>query len=54
MVLYTDLANATSNGIYRAIGFRPHHDGEERTFLLHGGADEPSQALDPQSSASDS
>jgi predicted GNAT family acetyltransferase len=32
IVLYTDLANPTSNSIYRAIGFRPHHDGQERTL----------------------
>ncbi len=33
VVLYTDLANPTSNSIYRAIGFRPDHDAEER--ILH-------------------
>ncbi len=32
VVLYTDLANATSNSIYQAIGYRPDHDAEERTF----------------------
>ncbi len=32
VVLYTDLANPTSNAIYQAIGFRPDHDAEERTF----------------------
>lgn len=33
VVLYTDLANPTSNRIYQAIGYRPHHDAEERTFI---------------------
>jgi hypothetical protein len=32
VVLYTDLANPTSNSIYQAIGFRPEHDAEERSF----------------------
>jgi predicted GNAT family acetyltransferase len=32
VVLYTDLANPTSNSIYQAIGFRPDHEGEERSF----------------------
>ncbi len=32
IVLYTDLANPTSNSIYKNIGFRPEHDAEERTF----------------------
>jgi predicted GNAT family acetyltransferase len=32
VVLYADLANPTSNGIYQAIGFRPNHDGESRLF----------------------
>ena len=32
VVLYTDLANATSNAIYQAIGFRAHHDAEERSL----------------------
>jgi predicted GNAT family acetyltransferase len=32
VVLYTDLANPTSNSIYRAIGYRPDHDAEERSF----------------------
>lgn len=32
VVLYTDLANPTSNSIYQAIGFRPDHDAEERAF----------------------
>ena len=32
VVLYTDLANPTSNSIYQDIGYRPDHDAEERTF----------------------
>jgi predicted GNAT family acetyltransferase len=32
VVLYTDLANPTSNSIYQAIGYRPDHDAEERAF----------------------
>lgn len=32
VVLYTDLANPISNSIYQAIGYRPHHDAEERVF----------------------
>lgn len=32
VVLYTDLANPTSNAIYQAIGYRPDHDAEERAF----------------------
>jgi RimJ/RimL family protein N-acetyltransferase len=32
VVLYTDLANPTSNSIYQAIGFRPDHEAEERSF----------------------
>ena len=32
VVLYTDLSNPTSNGIYQAIGYRPDHDAEERAF----------------------
>jgi predicted GNAT family acetyltransferase len=32
VVLYTDLSNPTSNGIYQAIGYVPDHDGEERRF----------------------
>jgi predicted GNAT family acetyltransferase len=32
VVLYTDLDNPTSNGIYHAIGYRSDHDAEERTF----------------------
>jgi predicted GNAT family acetyltransferase len=33
VVLYTDLANPISNSIYRAIGYVPDHDAEEREFL---------------------
>lgn len=32
VVLYTDLANPTSNTIYQAIGYVPDHDAEERVF----------------------
>jgi predicted GNAT family acetyltransferase len=32
VALYTDLANPTSNSIYQAIGYRPDHDAEERSF----------------------
>jgi predicted GNAT family acetyltransferase len=32
LALYTDLANPTSNSIYQAIGYRPDHDAEERSF----------------------
>jgi predicted GNAT family acetyltransferase len=32
VVLYTDLANPTSNSIYQSIGYRPDHDAEERAF----------------------
>lgn len=32
VVLYTDLSNPTSNAIYQAIGYRPDHDAEERSF----------------------
>jgi predicted GNAT family acetyltransferase len=32
VVLYTDLANPTSNSIYQQIGYRPDHDAEERAF----------------------
>jgi predicted GNAT family acetyltransferase len=32
VVLYTNLANPTSNSIYQAIGYRPDHDAEERSF----------------------
>jgi RimJ/RimL family protein N-acetyltransferase len=32
VVLYTDLANPTSNSIYQAIGYLPDHDAEERVF----------------------
>jgi predicted GNAT family acetyltransferase len=33
VVLYTDLANPTSNSIYVAIGFRPDHDAQELRFI---------------------
>ncbi|MDP9075568.1 MAG: GNAT family N-acetyltransferase [Actinomycetota bacterium] len=33
VVLYTDLANPTSNAVYRAIGYVPDHDGQERAFI---------------------
>ena len=33
VVLYTDLANPSSNSIYQKIGFAPDHDAEERAFL---------------------
>lgn len=33
VVLYTDLANPTSNAIYQAIGYVPDHDFEERSFF---------------------
>jgi hypothetical protein len=39
VVLYTDLANPTSNSIYQAIGYRPDHDAEERDFQ----SDSPTQ-----------
>jgi len=32
VVLYTNLANPTSNSIYQAIGFQAHHDAEERAL----------------------
>lgn len=32
VVLYADLANPTSNSIYQAIGYRPDHDADERSF----------------------
>ena len=32
VVLYTDLANPTSNSIYQNIGYQPDHDAEERVF----------------------
>jgi len=32
VVLYTDLANPTSNSIYQTIGYRRDHDAEERSF----------------------
>lgn len=33
IILYSDLANATSNAIYQAIGDRPDHDAEEHVFV---------------------
>lgn len=33
VVLYTDLANPTSNAIYRSIGYVPHHDSGEWVFV---------------------
>ena len=33
VVLYTDLANRTSNKIYQAIGYLPDHDFEEHSFI---------------------
>ncbi len=33
VVLYTDLANSTSNAIYQSIGYIPDHDAEERSFV---------------------
>jgi predicted GNAT family acetyltransferase len=33
VVLYTDLANQTSNAIYQSIGYIPDHDAEERSFV---------------------
>lgn len=32
VALYADQANQTSNSIYQAIGYRPDHDAQERTF----------------------
>ena len=32
VMLYTDLANPTSNSIYQAIGYTPDHDAEDRAF----------------------
>jgi predicted GNAT family acetyltransferase len=37
VVLYTDLANPTSNAIYQHIGYVPDHDAEERGFAPAGG-----------------
>ncbi len=33
VVLYTDLANPTSNSIYQAIGYRPDHDAQQLAFI---------------------
>lgn len=35
VVLYTDLANPTSNSIYQAIGYVPDHDAEDRRLVAH-------------------
>jgi RimJ/RimL family protein N-acetyltransferase len=32
VVLYTDLANPTSNSVYQSVGYMPDHDAEERAF----------------------
>jgi predicted GNAT family acetyltransferase len=32
VILYTDLANPTSNAMYQTIGYRPDHNAEERRF----------------------
>lgn len=37
VVLYTDLANPTSNAIYQAIGYRPDHDAEQLAFTEQRG-----------------
>ena len=37
VVLYTDLANPTSNSIYQNIGYQPDHDAEERVFEIPKG-----------------
>ena len=34
VVLYTDLANPTSNAIYQSIGYIPDHNAEELRFVL--------------------
>jgi predicted GNAT family acetyltransferase len=34
VVLYTDVANPTSNAIYQEIGYFPEHDAEERSFKV--------------------
>jgi predicted GNAT family acetyltransferase len=36
VALYAALANATSNDIYRRIGYMPDHDAEERSFVKAG------------------
>jgi len=41
VVLYTDLANPTSNSIYQKIGFVAEHDAEERLFVRPGEARTP-------------
>lgn len=47
VVLYTDLANPTSNAIYQAIGYRPDHDAQERAFIAGEG---PRQTSVPSTS----
>jgi predicted GNAT family acetyltransferase len=32
VILYTDLANKTSNAIYQSIGYVPDHGAEERVL----------------------
>ena len=36
VLLYTDLANATTNRLYPRLGFRPHHDVLELRFVPPG------------------
>lgn len=36
VVLYTDLANPTSNSVYQSIGYVKDHDGLERRFVYPG------------------
>jgi predicted GNAT family acetyltransferase len=35
-MLYTDLANATSNNIYQAVGYRRSNDAQEYLFNMAG------------------
>lgn len=37
VVLHTDLANPTSNGIHRRLGYRPVRDVTEFEFVVRGG-----------------
>lgn len=37
VALYTDLANPTSNAVYRSIGYVPHSDAQELAFLPPAG-----------------
>lgn len=41
VVLYTDLANPTSNSIYQQIGYRPDHDAQERQLHPRSSGSEP-------------